>query len=286
MYGWATSSSTDGPRVIALALLTFWWTAAGAGPIEAQLRPLEPLDWGFWDTGASAALTLGSAFYSGQRASLAGTEGRLIELGTLTASVVLGRVVLQVHGTMARLYDERHVFAEPAGGARAPDGSRRIDTGDHQIHTIVRLTDHLAPYAAALRFGVRLPTTDNAVGLDRDQTDFFALLAGRALTGPVAVWGELGVGVYGTREVRPEQVDPMLYEVGLRLERSRLTPVVQLVGQWDTRPGTQLRGVEDQTELRAGLQWGRSRAVRVMSIWGLNGFSPEYGLRLTLSALF
>ncbi len=275
---WARSITAVG-----LALLAS--VPAAVTPVTAQLRPLDPLDWRVWDAG-SWLITLGTAFYSGQRASLAGTEGELYELGVVTASLHLDRVVLQVHGTIARVYDESGVFAEPLGGARGPNGHRRVDTSDHQIQTIVRLVDGDGPFSAALRFGVRLPTTNNTVGLERDQTDFFALLAGRATTGLIAVSGEIGLGVYGTRLASIEQVDPVLYGLGIRLEGQTVTPVLQLVGQWDTRPGAPLRGVEDLTEVRIGIEAGRRRSIALTAIRDLKEFSPDYGLRLTVGAQF
>ena len=272
-----------GLTVLGVAVAGF--TSAAWTPLAAQLRPLDPLDWRVWDAG-SWLMTLGTAFYSGQRASLAGTEGELYELGLVTASLHLDRVVLQVHGTITRVYDDGRIFAEPLGGAREPNGHRRVDTGDHQIQTIVRLVDGSRPYAAALRFGVRLPTTDNKVGLERDQTDFFALLAGRVTTGFLSVSGEFGLGVYGTRRTSTEQVDPILYGLGIRFEGQTVNPVIQLVGQWDTRPGPPLRGVEDLTEVRIGMEMGERRSVALTAIRGLSEFSPDYGLRLTVGARF
>src|SRR5690606_22084698 len=52
-----------------------------APPLAAQLRPLEPLDWRALEPGRVAGLAFGAAAYRDQRASLAGTQGRLLEVG-------------------------------------------------------------------------------------------------------------------------------------------------------------------------------------------------------------
>ena len=131
---------------------------------------------------------------------------------------------------------------------------------------------------------MRLPTTDNSVGLERDQTDFFALMAGRYAAGRFAFAGELGMGVYGTRLAAIEQVDPVLYAFGVRVVDGPVRPGLEVVGQWDTRPGSQLRGVEDLAELRASIEMGGHRSLTVSAIRGLSETSPDLGLRLTLRA--
>ena len=83
---------------------------------------------------------LGAGFYTGQRVSLAGVEGRLAELGAFQVTWAYERVAVRLGGTLFRLFDDQHVFAEPYGDARPPDGTTRRDAGDIRVSTIIRLT--------------------------------------------------------------------------------------------------------------------------------------------------
>ena len=81
------------------------------------------------------------------------------------------------------------------------------------MSTSVLLTPPEWRAQAALRFGTRLPTSDNAVGLDRDRTDFFALAGGRLRGERLSVAGEAGVGIFGTRSEHHEQSDALVYSL-------------------------------------------------------------------------
>src|SRR5688572_11707548 len=109
-----------------------------------------------------------------QRASLAGTSGALWEAGLFTLAWRTGRVVLEASGTAQRYFREDEVFTEPYDDVRPSDDGHRHDSGDYRIGTSVRLTPERSRVTAAVRFGTRLPTTDNETGLDRDALDFFS----------------------------------------------------------------------------------------------------------------
>jgi hypothetical protein len=249
------------------------------GPASAQLRPLEPFLWdAFFDT--PVHVTARAAWLDEQRASLAGTVGRLIELGEVRALVRTGAVVLEFAGTPQRLFADERVFAPPAGGATSPgvDGERH-DAGDYRVGTAVRLTRASERGLAALRFGARLPTTDNRVGLDRDQTDFFALLGGQYRRSGLRVSAEFGVGINGTRSESFEQSDVLLYAATFEYAGNLLSPRLTVVGQ-DDLSTRMLRGNEDLAELRAGVRAGRKRWLETGLVYGLRTFSPEIGVWL------
>ena len=264
------------------ALLLVAAVMAGApGSSGAQLRPLEAADWSVLD-GRGWHVEVGSGVYSGQRASLAGTEGRLWELGTFTVAVALGRVAVQVSGTALRTFRDEAVFAEPLDGTRPPDGRYRYDTGDYQLSTVVGLLPREGGFDALLRFGARLPTTDNGVGLERDRTDFFGTVAGRWARGPLALSAEAGIGILGTRDARMEQVDPVLYAASVAHRLGPVTPSLKIVGQHDTRAGAELRGTEDLSELRAGLRVHWEPWVELTVVRGLTAFSPDWGMAIRM----
>ena len=262
-----------------LPLLT---AALISAPLAAQLRPLDPIRWAVLEPGHTLGAELGVGVLRGQRASLAGTEGTLIEAGTFAVAWRTGRVALEATGTLHRSFNDREVFAPPVAGTRAPDGSRRRDSGDYRVSTTVRLTPTRSPVAAALRFGSRLPTTDNRVGLERDETDFFATVGGRY----AAAWGsaaaETGLGIFGT-SVRgtAEQDDVLLYAFSLRGNAGWLTPSLEWLGHRNTRADLVFRGNEDLSELRLGLRAGQRLWVQITGIRGLTTFSPDDGLMVS-----
>ena len=228
-----------------------------------------------------------SASFSGQRASLAGTEGRLLELGAFAATWSFGRVAVRLAGTAVRVFDDDRIFAAPLGGVLPyQPGRRRTDAGDYRLSTLVGLTPPGSAVGAALRFGIRLPTTDDAKGLGRDQTDFFSSLSGRVAGEAWAVSADVGVGVNGTRDLLNEQVDPLLFALAVRSRSGRVRPFLELVGQHDTRGGPESRGIEDLGEARVGVRVGGAQWVRVAGIRGWTRMGPELGLQLRFGARF
>jgi hypothetical protein len=254
--------------------------------LHAQLRPLDPINWWVMQPGRSVSAELGAEFLQGQRASLAGVEGELLELGKFRLIWQTGRVSLEAAGTVRRVFHDESVFAEPVEGTRPPNGSRRADSGDYRVATTVRLTPEHPDLMAALRFGARLPTTDNRVGLERDQTDFFALVAGRISRGGASLAAETGVGIFGTSVQEGfEQSDVLLYALTAQYETRGIAPSVALVGQADGLQGWTIRGNEDLRELRFGVRTTGRYWIRANLIRGLADFSPRNGLAVSAGLL-
>ena len=272
-------------RLRSAVLLATLSLAPTASSVSGQLRPLEPLDWS--TVGVEGhSLELGGGYFSGQRASLAGTEGRLMELGSFRATWSLGRVALGLSGTALRVFEERTVFRDPLDDVVPAEGSYRRDIGDYRVETVVRLAEPKPGRTLALRFGVRLPTTDNLQGLDRDQTDFFSMLAGRVTRGDLAVGGEVGLGINGTRDPENEQVDPILFALSARYDLGGARAVVELTGQHDPRAGGDRRGTEDLGEARLGVEVGRRRWLSIAAVRGWTASSPELGVIVAFGANF
>jgi hypothetical protein len=265
---------------------SFTWRAALAlvplfsASASAQLRPLNQTQWNLFDTRADVAATLGFSRLFDQRASLAGSSGHLWELGSFSLAWKTGRVVLEAAGTAQRIFKERSRFAAPYPDVRTTVDGGRHDSGDYRISTAVRLTPERWPVRGGLRFGTRLPTTDNETGLDRDAIDFFALLGGSSGIGFIVLTGEAGLGIHTTRETRFEQDDLFLYS--LRAEtRGRISPSVEVVGQKHGQGHREIRGVEDLGEVRLGLRAGQKRWIRVEGVKGFETFSPSAGVIVT-----
>jgi hypothetical protein len=245
---------------------------------NAQLRPLERFYWDAYFDPAPIQLQARVGWFDHQRAALAGTVGRLIELGEVRVLVRTGAVILEFAGTPQRLFRDERVFAEPTGGAGpAPLNGERHDAGDYRVATAVRLNSLNSTWLALLRFGTRLPTTNNRVGLDRDQLDFFALLGAHHGRAGLRLSAELGLGIHGTRSPTFEQSDVLLYSGTLAYAGRHLRPGITIIGQ-DDLSGRNIRGNEDLSEVRAGLRIGRTRWAEFAYVHGLRTFSPRAGL--------
>lgn len=257
----------------------------GAGELSAQLRPLEPLDWSIFESGRQGLLRAGMAGYVSQRASLTGIEGHLLEVGNIAALWRRGDVAFEAGGTLLRWFDEETAFAPPVGGARESDGRPRRDVGDFWLATILRLFSRRSAMVV-LRFGTRLPTTDNGVGLERDQTDFFALVGGRGVRGRLVLGAEGGLGIYGTRNSWSEQADVLVYAVSVQYRAGPVVPSAALVGHTNWPRLGASRGNEDLREVRLGAQVGPSGWLRVFLVKGLTDFSPGAGLSVSVGLGF
>ena len=175
---------------------------------------------------------------------------------------------------------------EPDIGVRPSDGRRRIDTGDYRVSTVVQLTRPGSKVAAALRFGVRLPTTDDAVGLGRDQTDFFSLLVGRVRRDRWQLSGELGIGVIGTRDPVNEQVDPVIFGLSSTYDLGSVEALLELTGHHDPRSGPEWRGIEDLGEARLGIRAGKQSWISVAVVRGWTIVSPDLGVMVQVGKRF
>jgi len=256
------------------AALTLLLTSAG----RAQLRPLDAFDWRVLEGEGTVVVEAGGGWLGDQRASLAGTEGTLWEAGNFRAFWRTGRVVVEAGGTVRRIFRERGSFAAPEPFVTEDDHGKRADSGDYRIATAVRLTNEGAPVTALLRFGTRLPTTDNRVGLDRDATDFFATIGGRARRGRLGVQAEAGVGIFGTRDPDFEQDDLLVYAVKAEYNGGILVPSLSVVGQQVGAGHREIRGNESLGEVRFGLRAGRREFVRAEVVRGYTDFSPIWGV--------
>jgi hypothetical protein len=256
-----------------------------ASPLAAQLRPIEPVPWDAVDAQGPMA-RVGVGVHDDARATLAGTIGTLTELGIYTGTWTTGRVVIEIGGVVTRLFSDDSVYAAPIAHAHPSDGSRRVDTGEHRFATTVLLTPDGGPVAAVMRFGTRLPTTENEEGLGRDQTDFFGGFGARARRGALEAAGEVGLGILSTRLDRPEQVDVLTYGARLGTARPGARGWIEAVGQHDTRRAAELRGLEDLSEARLVGEIGARRRIRATLVRGLTDASVGWGVVLEGAARF
>ncbi len=264
-------------RLAAAALAALAAVRPGA-PAAAQLRPIEPAAWDVFEPGRVLAATAGVGVHERQRAALAGTEGRLLELGNFQLAWRSGRIAVEASGTALRVFADETSFAPPGEGVSDVGGENRTDAGDYRISTSVLLTPPGARAQAMVRFGTRLPTSDNTVGLDRDRTDFFALAGGRVRGGRLRLAGEAGVGIFGTRNESHEQSDALVYSLSAEYAVGPMTPALLLLGHADPFDAWTPRGNEDLTELRAGARVGGRYWLQAQWVKGLMEYSPGAGV--------
>jgi hypothetical protein len=249
----------------------------------AQLRPLEPLPWRIFDPATTLSLHTGVGLLHDQRASLAGTSGSLLELGNFIGAWRSGRMAIEIGGTVRRRFEDRERFADPHPTV-FNDGPRRTDSGDYNVGTLVRLTPEDAPGLLALRFGTRLPNSDDRSGIDRDRTDFYALLGGQLRRGQLRVSAEAGVGVFGSHDLDYEQSDPLLYSVTSEYSLGPATLHGTFLGHRAGFGGWVQRGNESRSEARMGVGVGHRHRLQLLYVHGLAQHSPSGGWLLSVGA--
>jgi hypothetical protein len=263
-----------------LAAIAF--TASTAG---AQLRPLDQTQWRLFTERATISAELGGARFIDQRASLAGETGNLWEAGNFNVAWRTGRVVLEAAGTAQRLFHRTSSFRAPYTDVEPTTDGRRHDSGDYRVSTTVRLTPDAWPIDGAVRFGTRLPTTNNATGLDRDAIDFFAMAGAIGTSGRLSFAADAGLGIHSTREERFEQDDLFIYAARTEYGIGNFVSSAAVLGQKHGTSHSEIRGVEDLGELRLGVRAGRARWLRFEFVKGYETFSPSYGFILTAGLL-
>jgi hypothetical protein len=241
----------------------------------AQLRPIETFDWLVFSPRVDLSASVGASYLDAQRISLAGETGGLWELGRFQTAVRLDRVAIEAYGTAVRRFHSETLT--PSGEPR-----RRQDAGAMHVATTVLMTPRTAASAIALRFGVGIPTTDDRIGLDRDETDFFATVMSRLPVGPLTFTNALGVGIFGSRKPGREQQDVWVYSAQLTRTAGLVRPMLDLTGHVSTPGQLRIRGNEDLGEIRLGAQVGHGRWVEVQLVRGLAEYSPRFGMRLTM----
>jgi hypothetical protein len=266
-------------RLVAIAAV-MTALAAAPTPAAAQMRPLDGVNWDLLRGHGTVAVRAGGGVLWGQRASLAGLEGRLIEAGEIRAEWRTGRVVFEVGGTTLRILDRYSAYASPVTGTRSGSGQPLRDAGSWRVASAVRLTPADRDVVAGLRFGTRLPNADDAIGLERDQTDFFALAGAQLRRKGISLGAEFGLGIHGTHDPDAEQVDVLVYTAVLEGRHGAVAPRIGVAGH-HAPPGLKLpRGNENRSELKIGLRAGRRWSLEADLVRGLSRSGPHAGVLL------
>lgn len=265
-----------------LAPLLATTLAATPAAAAAQLRPMEAVP---WRNGPETMVMAGASAYGSARAPMAGVEGTLYEAAVVQLSAAFGRAAVRVQAAR-HVLDPARRYAPPARTTEDRGLERLSDFSDVTLETLLYFStpDWLM---AGMRLGSRVPSSDNEVGLDRDQADVYGtlMLGG----GGEAVWieTEAGVGVHGSRGTqRLEQQDPLLYSAFLRAHRGPITARIGLIGHVFWTNDWSTRGNENMGEWRAGLRVGHHTFLDAAAVAGLTRTSPDWGLRLRVGRRF
>lgn len=265
-----------------LALLTLSFAREAA----AQLRPLPPLP---YSTLRESQLRCGAGSYSDQLASLAGVRGTLVQLGECDAQLARAGAILRVAGVAVRRHQETE-RVHAADFAVEDDGPRREDVGDVVLEVVVPVAGLPAASLIGFRVGMRLPTTDNTVGLERDETDVFAALVAGQRLGRLHIATEVGVGIHGTRSTEQEQQDVFLYVLQAAVDVGRGIELrAAALGQEFWANDWAFRGNEDLGEARLGLRASIAGGPLFVDVAGVAGYrdaSPARGVSASLGAYF
>lgn len=271
------------PAPLALLAATLAFAAAPA-PAAAQLRPLEPLDWRIFDENVMAVGGFGGGVLLDQPAPLAGTRGTLLEIGSWSLSYRSARIAVEVGGTALWRLTEHDTTGTPVDEVEPSDGVRQ-EPGPAFAATAFRVSPDGWPADLVLRFGATIPTTSDESGLDRDRTDFFALLGARYRRNALELSAENGVGINGTLRSGLPQSDVWTYAFGAAYTVRSLVLAADFVGRQDGHSYV-IRGNEDLRELRVGFDAGRARWLRVRYVRGMaEDASPTHGLRISAGVL-
>jgi surfeit locus 1 family protein len=268
------------PDVISAATITALAFLAAPEPAAGQLRPLDPLEWRIFDDDVVFVGGAGAGVLWDQPAPLAGTRGTLLEIGTYSLTLRSGRIAIEVGGTALWRLTERDT-TEAAVAVVEPGGGVRQEPGPAYAATAFRFSPDSWPADLVLRFGATIPTTSNESGLERDRTDFFALLGARYSRGALSLSAENGVGINGTLRPGLPQSDVWTYAFGAALDVRALVLAADFVGRQDGHTYV-IRGNEDLRELRLGFDLGRERWLRVRYVRGMAAdAAPAHGLRVS-----
>jgi hypothetical protein len=96
--------------------------------------------------------------------------------------------------------------------------------------------------------------------------------------GRIAVQGEAGIGIFGTREREFEQDDLLIYAVRAEYDGGRVQPMLTVLGQQVGTGHSEIRGNESLGEVRLGIRAGGRRWLLVEVVKGYTDFSPGLGV--------
>jgi Putative MetA-pathway of phenol degradation len=235
---------------------------------------------------ATIEASIGFDWLDGAHFPVSGLSGDLVRVGVLDFRFgVAPNVEVEFDGV-----GQNFLEIERRDDAAIPphllDESSTNDVGDFSIATKIQMRPEgsSAPWLG-VRFGVQLPTSNQARGIGWNATNAFgAFIAGKSFGGDsrLRVFGNFGVLVLAAPAEPNSQNDLLTYGVAAVY---RVQPLLSLVsevaGRENTRSARAPLGTESMAELRAGVRLHvGSFTFDLAGIHGLKDASPDGGATL------
>lgn len=215
-----------------------------------------------------------------------GLEGDLTNAGVIGARFGAGsRVEVQVLGTVQKFLNVNGRFEAPGSGNLDFSGNSTSDFGNISLATKVRLSgDQKGKPVFAFRFGVELPNSSTEKGLGTDETNAFVQVLAQHSLNRLDLIGNVGMAILGDPVDAGAQDDLLTYGVAAV---AKATEKVNILAEIYGRTGASGIGTEDQSRVRAGLQFKAGGVVwDVAGFWGLEDTDPDSGFIIGFSKTF
>jgi hypothetical protein len=249
-------------------------------PAFAQQRPLITEDVVIVKPGA-ARFELGFDFLQDKDYPVSGLNGDLARLGVVSLTFGLAsNVEVESGGVIRNFLSINRQFRASAIPLQLSRTDSTRDTGDFYLATKIKLRSETrrAP-ALGFRFGVELPSSNQARGIGLNQTNFFAAALVAKSLGKARIIGNLGLGILSSPIDASGNISPFTqndvalfglaatYQIG-----SRLTLVSEANGRYSTRRNPPI-GTESDGAARLGF---RIRAGGLTwDVAGVRGLYPR-----------
>jgi hypothetical protein len=222
----------------------------------AQDRPLASPDAEIVPTG-TLRVQVGFDFLQGVSYPLSGLSGDQTNVGVLNARLGLGRIVeVQLTGIIQQFLqiNGRGTSLVPLS---LPGTNSTRDTGDYSLLTKIRIMNERGwRPAAAFRFGVTLPNTNQGRGIGNNVTNFSSEAILEHHLRKLQAFGSVGLAILSAPLSPHTQNDELLYGAGLNYPLTdRVSLVGGVAGRYSTRPvGVSLAGTESRAQGRFGVR--------------------------------
>lgn len=258
-------------------------------PLAAQNRPLRTADAQTVPAGTLRA-EVGFDFLQGADFPLSGLSGDLTSLGVTDLRLGVGSIVeVELEGAVQNFLD---VKRQVAGGLMPvlTGMNSTHDVGDFSLWTKVRIAgEHGRRPAFAFRFGFEMPNSNQAKGIGTNTTNVFASLILEKHFGRLDLFGDVGLGILQSPNVRFSQNDVLVYGGAfLYPVHRRVNLVGEVAGRYSSRSiTTDLLGTESHSQGRLGIQI-RAGGFQwdVAGIGGIQQHDPESGFTFGISRDF
>jgi len=254
---------------------------------SAQQRPLLTEDIDITPAG-SISISAGTDFLQNAKFPLSGLTGDLTRVGEIRIRTgYASNVEVQMDGVI------QEFLAIDSRSAAPPipldiAGNSTNDFGDITTSVKIKLKNETRNLPAfGLKFGFKMPNSNEKKGIGTNQTDIFTKFIAQKTFGKTKggsskfkIFGNLGLGIMTAPLEQFSQNDVLLYGLaGVFSVNDRINLVSEVNGRVSTQGGEAPLGTESQGQFRVGTQIKASGLqFDTAAIFGLTKFSPRSGI--------